>query len=226
MTLNELVYDIKNLLKNGKGTDDDNLSKEQIAFWIRTVRSKLLRQEASKGYSVSDNVIQVLECVPLELVDASDCCDLELNCALLRTVDEIPAPVQGTSGDMVFSILGPNLRSIPVNQIPFERVPYWGSGRFTGKEPVIFDYNKRMYLISQYNPGRINIRGIWADPEEAGNFTNCNNEPCFTWDSPYPVSDHMADDIKKIILDTNFKALMSTTADIKNNNLDDSNIRN
>lgn len=220
-TLNELTYDILSVLKAGKHVDDDNLSKEQVAFWIRGVRAKLIKQSADKGNSVI-NATQTLECIDIELVDASDCCGLELGCALLRTVDEIPQPIQSNSGELIFSVTGANLLATSINLIPWERVPYWGKGRFNNNAGAAFTYQNRLYLFNSFNPGVINITGVWANPEDASNYSNCaSGNSCFTWDSSYPVSETMLDDIKRIILDTNFKPLTLTQADNTNNNLDE-----
>lgn len=225
MTLNEIVYDIKNILRNARPTDDDNITNEQIAFWVRTTRAKLIRNELTKGYSVGNNLTQTIECLPLTLVDASECCGLNLGCSLLRT-PALPKPIQGTSEDAIFNIMGGSTIGLPISFIPYERVPYWGNNRFNKNSIVAFKNDDYIYILSEVHPGIVNITGIWENPEEISSYTNCDNESCFTWDSEYPMSAHMIDDMKKIIIDGNFRILLSTIADTKNNNLDDSVQRN
>lgn len=58
-TLNELAYNIKNIVEGGVGTDDSNLSMRQIKFLIHNVRAGLLVKYTNNGRSTSESIYQV-----------------------------------------------------------------------------------------------------------------------------------------------------------------------
>ena len=58
-TLNEIAYNIKNIVEGGVGTDDSNLSMRQIKFLIHSTRANLLLKYTSNGRQTSESVYQI-----------------------------------------------------------------------------------------------------------------------------------------------------------------------
>tara|TARA_R100001377_G_C3191837_1_gene110915 strand:- start:597 stop:1253 length:657 start_codon:yes stop_codon:yes gene_type:complete len=58
-TLNEIAYNIKNIVEGGVGTDDSNLSMRQIKFLIHTTRASLLLKYTGNGRQTSESVYQI-----------------------------------------------------------------------------------------------------------------------------------------------------------------------
>ena len=58
-TLNEIAYNIKNIVEGGVGTDDSNLSMRQIKFLIHTTRANLLVKYTDNGKRTSESVYQI-----------------------------------------------------------------------------------------------------------------------------------------------------------------------
>lgn len=58
-TLNEIAYNIKNIVEGGVGTDDSNLSLRQIKFIIHSVRAGLLVKYTDNGKRTSESIYQV-----------------------------------------------------------------------------------------------------------------------------------------------------------------------
>tara|TARA_R110000744_G_scaffold339895_1_gene445029 strand:- start:1474 stop:2130 length:657 start_codon:yes stop_codon:yes gene_type:complete len=58
-TLNEIAYNIKNIVEGGVGTDDTNLSMRQIKFLIHTTRANLLVKYTDNGKRTSESVYQI-----------------------------------------------------------------------------------------------------------------------------------------------------------------------
>ena len=58
-TLNEIAYNIRNIVEGGVGTDDSNLSLRQIKFLIHSTRATLLVKYTNNGRSSSEASYQV-----------------------------------------------------------------------------------------------------------------------------------------------------------------------
>jgi hypothetical protein len=58
-TLNEIAYNIKNIVEGGVGTDDSNLSMRQIKFLIHSTRANLLVKYTNNGRLTSESIYQI-----------------------------------------------------------------------------------------------------------------------------------------------------------------------
>ena len=58
-TLNEIAYNIKNIVEGGVGTDDSNLSMRQIKFLVHATRANLLVKYTNNGRRTSESVYQI-----------------------------------------------------------------------------------------------------------------------------------------------------------------------
>ena len=66
----------------------------------------------------------------------------------------------------------------------------------------------------------VNVFAIFENPEELSEFTLCNNiSSCFSWDSPYPVSLKMANDITNIVMQTKVMPFLQMPQDTSNDAL-------
>lgn len=58
-TLNEIAYNILNIARSGRSSDDDNLNINQIKHWIHYYRGKLLQNYTSNGRKIHPNTLQI-----------------------------------------------------------------------------------------------------------------------------------------------------------------------
>jgi len=59
-TLNEIAYNILNIARNGRSSDDDTLSINQIRHWVNYYRGSLLQKYTSNGRKIHPNCLQIL----------------------------------------------------------------------------------------------------------------------------------------------------------------------
>ena len=186
MTLDEIAYNILNLLRKGRSSNDELISIEQLKFNIKHYRAMYIRRDYARNGYVSNSLEQDLGCLELEKVDASKCCNLPQDCPVYRTKRKPPKTVRFNFTDAFTFIGKPNgTRTIPkVESYEIEYLPYdkYTSGH--SKYYVIDDY------IYVYNPNgleAINIRGVFEDPETVANFATCTEGPCYDDQSPFPL---------------------------------------
>ena len=94
MTLNDIAYNILNLVRGGRSNHDEHISLDQIKFNIKHYRATFIRRDYSKNGFTSRHVEQDLGCIYLKPVDASKCCRLETTCPVYRTIKTLPRTIR------------------------------------------------------------------------------------------------------------------------------------
>jgi len=111
MKINELIQRIQSLYSKGVQSDDTRLSNRHVYNKIKTVRSKLVSQEAKKKQKISSWNYQPIPCIELIKVDAHDCpCIPPVGCKILRSKDD----------DSTYMVFIKNRNGIVNNQLFYE----------------------------------------------------------------------------------------------------------
>jgi hypothetical protein len=223
-TYNEIIYNLKNLYRGGLTSDDDTISNRQIMFIFNYYRAKLIREDLNKGRTIDRSIIQNLGCVPVECVDASECCDIiDSGTTIVRTVDPIPEFVELYDKNLL-TFVG-TVDKLKSFQITSEAQVRWSRyNKYTGKTTKAFMRDNGNYLYIVNAPKGIeliNIQGVFENPEEAEKFNHCDGTPCFDKDNEYPISSHMLPIINELIMTKELKGLVTTPTDETNNTTED-----
>lgn len=197
-TQRELIYTIKTILRGGLITDDDKLSDRQIAFLIDSTRATLLRQQYSKGQSLSDNNIQHIHCMAVEETDTSFNSRYSTDCKVYKTTQPVPKPIEAKGRDLITGVSGSEFSGFSYEFIPYTRLPYASATKF--KRPLSVLYNGYIYLIDAPYTKTVSISGIFEQPNSLSEYDDCSGNPCFDWDSTYPLSSHLIDPIIKMVV--------------------------
>ena len=205
-TLNEIAYDLLSIVRP-QLSDDNDIDIRQIKFWIRNQRALWIRNELNRKRSIDEDIIQTL-CADIEEVDASDCCDITIDCTILRTKKKIPATIEMHNKNAIVRVGPVDRRGKPFSYIGYERVPWVGSGRFNQHLLYAFLYNEYIHVLTNnsayQNLKTVIIRGVFEDPEEVAGFTDCASaQPCYSDDDAYPIKTWMIPALKEAILKGN-----------------------
>lgn len=218
LTLRHLVADIRNIAESGKNNYSFRVSDEQIAYWIHEIRSMLISQAITKRQDISDVWVQELPCLELELVDASDCCFITTDCYILKTIQQLPITVESNIDNLILRVTTP-IGDIISKSNAFE-VKYNKYNKYTGTKRQWYLNNGYLYITSEMLLEYINIFAIFENPEELANFTGCSSViGCFNWDSKYPVSLKMSNDITNIVMQTKMIPSLQMPYDTSNDAL-------
>lgn len=203
LTKAKLAYDIYSICSGSDRISDDSpIELETIYYKIDTTRAFLIRTDQNKGRSVSDNILQILPCVPVSIIDASSCpCRLPSDCTVLRSTNKIPRFIELYQKDLVTRISGPSIDGIGFSIISFARASRAGSSRWTKNSPKAFLHQGYVYLVNTGPLTNISIEGVFQEPSEASQFANCDGTQCYSDDtSEYPISSHMIGALKDLVL--------------------------
>ena len=71
MTLNEIAYNILNLVRGGRSSNNEHISLSQIKFNVKYYRAMLIRRDFARNGMVTRHLEQDLGFLDLQKVDAS-----------------------------------------------------------------------------------------------------------------------------------------------------------
>ena len=216
---NHLIFDILNVYRSGKQSDDENISERQVGFWVNNTRALLVKRELDKENYVSPDLVQTIGCVEVELVDASECGCFEVGCKILRSKKPIPKLLENSSRTMLTRVGPIQIGSAPYALIPYERAQWVSSARYQ-VVPKAFLHNGFIYIIPN-NPKLntmkvIAISGIFENPEDLEGFNKCEDGtggPCYSDDDIYPITNWMIEPLKDMIFKNNLRIEYQTPSD-------------
>ena len=215
-TLNEIIYNIKNLRGGGTETDDSKLTRRQLEFIINHFRAELATQRTNQGKSL-EGFIQDL--TGEKFIPTKDFRAVGTDVSILKSATTIPIPVVGYSGFV----------------IPFVglRDEYYGYQKSTVRtfnleleHPFIqntyFVVNNYMYIATKNRSTQreVFIRGVFADPREAlRGEGDINLEFGFDWN--YPIPEGTISQLNSLIINNEYRWMNMLPADQLNNGRDD-----
>ena len=221
VTLNKILSDIRDLATGGSNSTDFRIEDSQLKYWIHQTRSMLITQAINKRQDISDTWLQPITCVDLVEVDRSECCEIETECKILRTVRQIPDTIE-TNGDNFIVRVETNDGTIISKTTPFSN-KYDRYSKYTSNKTRWYLKNNYIYIINNSDLNDINLWGIFDNPEDLISFTNCGGNTCFSINRDYPCSMKMAEQITDIVLRKKVFPFIQMPRDTTNNASDEFN---
>jgi hypothetical protein len=220
MTLDEMAYNLLNIVRGGRSSNDENISLDQIKFNIKHYRAMLIRRDYARSGHVSKTIEQDLGCINLIKVDGSKCCNLPTDCPVYRTNTKMPRTVRFNFSDAFTYIGKPDGTGTIPKVEPYE-VEYLQYDKYTSGLSKYYVIDEYIYVYNPNGLEAINVRGVFEDPEEVFKFNTCNNGPCYDDQSPYPLPADMISAINQGIMAGELKLLMGTFPDTENDKQQD-----
>jgi hypothetical protein len=222
MTLNELIFNIKNIIEKGVTQRSLKITNAQVAMWFKYYRAKLISDILKDTRTNVSNYEQDLGCVELECVDRAECCDLRLEEGILRTKKRIPSLIQSNDFNGI-TFVGLIDKQTPI-QFNSAQQAYWRKfSRFTKYKRTAFYMNDYIYISDAQSPTRlthINIRGVFEDPEQAHEFNNCTEDCVDFYDSEFPMDGSLVPVINELIFTKELNIYSNAKEDNTNNGTD------
>lgn len=217
MTIRELVYNLKELIKDR--SDDLILTDRHVEFVINYLREKLIVQQLQKGRSISSNIKQDLGEVALQRIDTNTGGLKVTDKTILRTTVTIPQPIELDQMDLITYIGGLDKQS-PITYKTKANAKWNKYNKYASKEPLAYYSNGYIYITGCANPGLkwINIEGVFLNPRDVHNFKNPDGTPCYNPDvDNYPISGRMVDTIMDLIKTKELNLFLQLVEDSTNN---------
>ena len=201
MTLDEIAYNLLNLMRGGRSSNDEHISLDQIKFNIKHYRAMFIRRDYAKNQHVSTSLEQDIGCVPLIKVDGSKCCNLP----------KLPKTVRFNFKDAFTFIGKPNGTGTIPKIEPYE-VEYLQYDKFTKNQTKYYLIDDHVYVYNPNGLDAINIRGVFEDPEDVHEWDTCNGN-CYDNQTDYPLPLDMLSAINTGLLQGELAILMNSPND-------------
>ena len=203
MTLSKLIYDVREYLK--QYNNDSDIDDRYITYLYGIKRSKYLRQELNNFQRTTDITITQTLCLELEEIPINQC-NIDFDCeTIVRTKQPIPKPLELHIKSALTAVRSTNRISVPFSFVTKERALYSMHSSFNNGIFAFLDNDLHIYFISKLDTLKliecITVTGIFEDPLELLNYTNCcgcnDASPCFDLDTvDYPLQPHYIDLIR------------------------------
>ena len=219
MTLNEIAYNVLNLVRGGRSSHDEHISLEQIKFNIKHYRAMFIRRDFARNGIVTRHLEQDLGCLELRKANASKCCGLPSNCSVYKTVKNIPKTVRFNFKEAITyvgDITGTNTIPIVASSV-IKWLPYDKYTKYKYKAYMIEDY---MYIYNANGLQYINVRGIFENPSELINY-DCDESECYNDDSEFPMPMDMISSVSAGLISSELQLLAGTYSDTLNDRMQD-----
>ena len=220
MTLNEMAYNLLNLMRGGRSSNDEHISLSQIKFNIKHYRAMFIRRDYARNNYVSKTIEQDLGCIDLEKVDASKCCDLPETCPVYRTTRKMPKTVRFNFTDAFTFIGKPNGTGTIPRVEPYE-VEWLEYDKYTKGHSKYYVIDEYIYIYNPKGLEKINVRGVFEDPEEVFNFKDCDTGPCYDDNMDYPLPLDMVGTINQGLLSGELQVLSGSFPDTEHDKQQD-----
>jgi|TARA_R100000030_G_scaffold86824_1_gene70326 hypothetical protein len=219
MTLNEIAYNILNLVRGGRSNNNEHISLDQIKFNIKYYRAMLIRRDFARNGIITRHLEQDLGCLELEKVDASKCCNLPTHCAVYKTIKKIPKTVRFNFRDSITHVSDvTGLGTIPmVENHTVQWLPYDKYVKERMKAYMIEDY---LYVYNADGLKFINVRGVFEDPSDLALY-DCDGSDCYSDDIDFPIPMDMLQTITQGIMSGELMMLATSVNDTTNDTLQD-----
>ncbi len=215
ITAAKLTYDIIEIASGGGLASEFTISQEQVLYWVEQTRAILIGQSLNKRDDLNDSWVQYINCLDLETVDASDCCDVPSDCILLKSVQQLPSTVDTWKDNWIVSVSTMDGSSIPKSN-PIKQ-KYQQYNKYTKNNRSWYMKDNYLYIINEVFLEKVNVAGIFEFPSDLSRFVSCDGQACWTYDSNYPVSLSMASQITDIIVKTKITPFLNFPNDNSNN---------
>lgn len=157
-------------------SDDNSWSDEFIVREYLSTRAAAVKNFIKVGESVSDQVVQVLDCVEVKEEDRSQCpCNIPSECYWLKTKVELPKFIKivSVTGTVIHGesprfnyIKWDEIQYIPKHRIGAVRNGLYWTTRDSGD-------GRHLYLYGNRDLEQVAVGGIWEDPMEAAAYPRC-----------------------------------------------------
>jgi len=204
-TLNEIAYNIKNLVSGGVASDDSDVSLRQIKFMVHYHRANLLIQYTDNGKKASNSIFQVESTSP-----SANGIDLGL--------------VGFNDNRAIRSIAYKDDSSVESSYVPLPIVQnhdrvFVNNSRFILKagSKIATLSDRKLYVWegeSLVSDGSLEINAVFSDPTSVSSYAGDDT-------TQYPIPEELIPLLVQNVLQLEFNVMLATNAKGANNQADE-----
>lgn len=197
-SLKHIIYNIRTLIKD-RHSDDLQFTDRNIAYWIKYLRAKLIRQDYDRRRSISDNIIQELP-VELNIIDSGSGIGLETGDFIIKSTTKLPSFVSSHNKDLLLDISSEIDDEFVITIQPKSKAIRNKYNKYGSRYPVAYLDNGYLFIKGcNFYIENVLVTGVFNDPLEVESIKNPELTEDQLYDLEYPIEDNMIDMINSII---------------------------
>lgn len=207
-TLLEHIYAVQNILNKGVPSDDTRISNRLVEHYLKTTRSRLIKQKLDRQRHISKTNYQSI-CIPLAETSYHDCTCIsdEFNCKVLKSTCKIPKEIVGALGSSMSVRFVDGTVLSPGTPTRHKYATY-SLSKNDSNEPFWFMENQYLIIFNKLDLPVVMVRAIWEDPIKLEGFCGCsadgtlNDDPCYdSREDEFPVDSDLVDPMYRLTLE-------------------------
>lgn len=224
-SLNEIAYNVLNLFRGGRSSQNDYYDLDQIKFNIKYYRNLFIRRDIQRKTRL-EPFEQELK--PLTLQPVTSDIRKFGNSLALRSTEDIPKLLR-TKHRQALTYVGPLNEQTTYEVIQNNEARYQTYNKYTSNKTRSFVDQDRLYLIGQIannvidskfiDETSVRVKGIFEDPEKVIEF---NTQDFYDHDDEFPsMPDDYIQRITQGLTSGELRVMSQTQSDLQLNNRDD-----
>ena len=206
MSLNNLIDNILQIVRNNNIAESEHISRHQIELWIVYYRAMLIKQAIDKGYDVDEAYVTTLEPIHLDRVQ------IVPGKFVFVGEKELPTLINFRYKPGVIAVRDMFGNLIQLGSYTKAKLQKYRKA--TCKDYIAWVKNNRIYVDGDSNQLEyISVDVIAEDPTELN--------ACFDPDSEFPIPSAMIPTITQMILERELRFMITMPSDDTNDAHDD-----
>lgn len=206
MSLNNLIDNILQIVRNNNIAESEHISRHQIELWIHYYRAMLIKQAIDKGYDVDEAYVTTLEPIHLDRVQ------IVPGKFVFVGEKELPTLINFRYKPGVIAVRDMFGNLIQLGSYTKAKLQKYRKA--TCKDYIAWVKNNRIYVDGDSNQLEyISVDVIAEDPTELN--------ACFDPDSEFPIPSAMIPTITQMILERELCFMITMPSDDTNDAHDD-----
>lgn len=222
MELNSIVYNILNIYRGGRSTNNEHVTPRQIKSWVNYYRALYIRRDETRNRRLREFEQSVV--LPIETVEQRD----DNWPRLARTEDKLPKLLRFKDNEAV-TYVGDERELQPIQVVDNHSVYWRQHNKYTPNNadsfynPVAFvRQDNHLYVRGvEDDLDELTIRAVYENPETFQEFLidlgKADSDDA--WD--YPLPEDLIESIIKQILEVELQLATTTPLDIVSDNIPD-----
>jgi hypothetical protein len=209
-SLNEIISDIYQIYFNSKPSDENQLSRNEVEFWIHQYRAMLIKQDLDKGRDINESYMQTLPALKLVSVDYGADGGIETGINRYITEEKIPSllDLHYKLPLIVYTLTDDEIQLMPESRASWQRYR-----KYTSEAARAYYTNNHIYIEGCDLLEYIKVKGVFNNPVEVITMFG----DCFDADSEYPIPSNMVPVLRQMILQRELGIMQQQGSDVVNN---------
>lgn len=197
-SLNELAYDFIELYR-ANHKDTDSLDVRQVKNWIDNTRATLIKQRLDRNpFAVDGSWTQTITVAGASVT-------------YFESTEQLPIPINRRGGEGCITLIDDGtLFADKIEFTTYAEAKSYNNGKFNATTKYAFLKEAKLFIKNETTATSLPVTGVWQSPRIAAAFNSVAN---FDSSMTYPVDQSILDNMKNMILKTNFNFVVQQIED-------------